>query len=74
MDERLTEMRKTSNIWNNYRVGVIESYRTLIPEKAALENQSAILFREAYAANKPKTHRYVIRPIPLSANAGLTQK
>ena len=62
LEERLTEMRKTSNIWNNYRVGVIESYRTLIPEKAALESQSADLFRAVHTANKPQPHRYVIRP------------
>ena len=63
LDEQLAVMRKTRNVWNNYRVGVIENYLKLIPEKDALERKSAELLNETRSGNKPQPHRYAIRPL-----------
>lgn len=63
LEESLAAMRKTDNVWNRHRIGVIESYFILIPEKAGLESKSAELFREICTANKPSAHLYVIRPL-----------
>jgi lysophospholipase L1-like esterase len=62
LEENLASMRKTDNIWNRYRIGVIESYQKLLPEKASLEQQSAELFAKAFAANKPQVHLFALCP------------
>lgn len=58
LEETLAKLRGREGKWERYRRGVIESYQKVLPEKEALQRQSANLLARIETMKVPKPHVY----------------
>jgi hypothetical protein len=67
LEETLDKLRGRDDTWDRYRRGVIESYQQILPEKEALERQSAALLTRLQTAKLPRPHAYRLQRLPMAA-------
>jgi lysophospholipase L1-like esterase len=63
MEQALVTMRGAENKWNRHRIGVIETYKAILPERAALERKSTELGAAIAAARRPVSHAFEVRRV-----------